>query len=62
MGQTNAVGLGGTLSGVKDDNNIWTQFTVKNWSGVDVGSAAYFRLNCAEISGDSIITVNEEIT
>lgn len=62
LGQTNAIGLGGTLSGVKDDNNIWTQFTVKNWSGVDVGSAAYFRLNCAEISGDSIITVNEEIT
>ena len=50
------------LAGVKDDNNIWTQFTVKNWTGVDVGSAAYFRLNCAEISGDSIITVNEEIT
>lgn len=62
LGQTNAIGLGGTLSGVKDDNNIWTQFTVKNWSGVDIGSAAYFRLNCAEISGDSIITVNEEIT
>ena len=62
LGQTNAVGLGGTLSGVKDANNIWTQFTVKNWSGVDLGNAAYFRLNCAEISGDSIITVNEEIT
>ena len=62
LGQANAIGLGGMLSGVKDDNNIWTQFTVKNWSGVDVGSAAYFRLNCAEISGDSIITVNEEIT
>lgn len=62
LGQANAVGLGGMLSGVKDANNIWTQFTVKNWSGVDVGSAAYFRLNCAEISGDSIITVNEEIT
>jgi hypothetical protein len=62
LGQTNAIGLGGALSGVKDANNIWTQFTVKNWSGVDVGSAAYFRLNCAEISGDSIITVNEEIT
>ena len=62
LGQANAIGLGGTLSGVKDANNIWTQFTVKNWSGVDVGSAAYFRLNCAEISGDSIITVNEEIT
>lgn len=62
LGQANAIGLGGMLSGVKDDNNIWTQFTVKNWSGVDLGSAAYFRLNCAEISGDSIITVNEEIT
>ena len=62
LGQSNAIGLGGMLSGVKDDNNIWTQFTVKNWSGVDLGNAAYFRLNCAEISGDSIITVNEEIT
>lgn len=62
LGQTNAIGLGGTLSGVKDENGIWTQFTVKNWSGVDLGNAAYFRLNCAEISGDSIITVNEEIT
>lgn len=62
LAQTNAIGLGGTLSGVKDENGIWTQFTVKNWSGVDLGNAAYFRLNCAEISGDSIITVNEEIT
>lgn len=62
LAQTNAIGLGGTLSGVKDENGIWTQFTVRNWSGVDLGSAAYFRLNCAEISGDSIITVNEEIT
>jgi hypothetical protein len=62
LGQTNAIGLGGTLSGVKDDNNIWTQFTVKNWTGVDLANTAYFRLNCAEISGDSIITVNEEIT
>lgn len=50
------------MSGVKDDNNIWTQFTVKNLSGVTLDNAAYFRLNCAEISGDSIITVNEEIT
>lgn len=62
LGQTNAIGLGGTLSGVKDANDIWTQFTVKNWSGVDLANTAYFRLNCAEISGDSIITVNEEIT
>lgn len=60
--QTNAVGLGGTLLGVKDDNNIWTQFTVRSFSGVTLDNAAYFRLNCAEISGDSIITVNEEIT
>lgn len=62
LAQAAAIGVGGMLSGVKDDNNIWTQFTVKNWSGVDIGNAAYFRLNCAEISGDSIITVNEEIT
>ena len=62
LGQANAIGLGGMLSGVKDDNNIWTQFTVKNWSGVDIANTAYFRLNCAEIIGDSIITVNEEIT
>lgn len=62
LAQINAIGLGGTLSGVKDENGIWTQFTVKNWSGVDLGNAAYFRLNCAEISGDSIITANEEIT
>lgn len=62
LGQTNAIGLGGTLSGVKDANGIWTQFTVKNFSGVTLDNAAYFRLNCAEISGDSIITINEEIT
>lgn len=62
LAQATGTSLGGVLSGVKDDNNIWTQFTVKNWSGVDIGSAVYFRLNCAEISGNSIITVNEEIT
>lgn len=62
LDQANAIGLGGTLSGVKDDNNIWTQFTVKNSRDMTLDNAAYFRLNCAEISGDSIITVNEEIT
>jgi hypothetical protein len=61
LGQTNAIGLGGTLSGVKDANGIWTQFTVKNFSGVTLDNAAYFRLNCAGLSADSIITVNEEI-
>lgn len=62
LAQATGSSLGGLLSGVKDDNNIWTQFTVKNLSGVTLDNAAYFRLNCAEISGDSIITVNEEIT
>lgn len=62
LAQATGTSLGGVLSGVKDDNNIWTQFTVKNFSGVTLDKAAYFRLNCAEISGDSIITVNEEIT
>lgn len=62
LGQTNAIGLGGTLSGVKDANGIWIQFTVKNFSGGDLTNAAFFRLNCAGITAESIITVNEEIT
>ena len=60
---TNGTGLGGTMAGVKDASGIWTQFTVQpTLSGTSLATAAYFRLNCAEISGDSIITVNEEIT
>lgn len=62
LAQTNAIAVAGTLSGVKDDNGIWTQFTLKNFSGGTLTNAAYFRLNCAGISGESIITVNEEIT
>lgn len=62
LGQTNGIGAAGTISGVKNDNNIWTQFTVKSWSGVTITDVAYFRLCCAGISDDSIITVNEEIT
>ena len=62
LGQTNAIGLGGTLNGVKDGSGIWTQFTVKNFSGGDITNAAFFRLNCAGITAESIITVNEEIT
>lgn len=62
LGQTNAIGLAGTLNGVKNDSGIWTQFTLKNFSGGDLTNAAYFRLNCAGLSADSIITVNEEIT
>ena len=62
LGQTNAIGLGGALSGVKDANGIWTQFTVKNFSGGDLTNAAFFRINCAGITSESIITVNEEIT
>lgn len=62
LGQTNGTGAGGTLAGVKDDNNIWTQFTVRNSSGLTLNNAAYFRLCCAGITSESIITVNEEIT
>lgn len=62
LGQTNGTGAGGTLAGVKDDNNIWTQFTVKSFSGVTLDNAAFFRLCCAGITNESIITVNEEIT
>ena len=61
LAQTNAVGLAGTLNGVKDDSGIWTQFTLKNFSGGDLTNAAYFRFNCAGLSAESIITVNEEI-
>lgn len=59
--QTNAIALAGALNGVKDDSGIWTQFTLKNFSGGDLTNAAYFRLNCAGLSAESIITVNEEI-
>lgn len=62
LGQTNGTGAGGTLAGVKDDNNIWTQFTAKNSSGLTLDNVAYFRLCCAGITSESIITVNEEIS
>lgn len=54
--------VAGTLSGVKDDNNIWTQFTVRNSTDLSLNNAAYFRLCCAGITSESVITVNEEIT
>ena len=58
-----ASSLGGTMAGVKDNNDIWTQFTVpQTMGGTSLANAAYFRLNCAEINNSSIITVNEEIT
>lgn len=62
IAQTNAIAVAGTLNGVKDDSGIWKKFTLKNFSGGTLTNAAYFRLNCAGISGESIITVNEEIT
>lgn len=62
IGLANGTSLAGTLAGVKDDNNIWTQFTVKNAADLSLNNAAYFRLCCAGITGESIITVNEEIT
>ena len=62
LAQTNAIALAGALNGIKDDSGIWTQFTLRNFSGGDLTNAAYFRLNCAGLSAESIITVNEEIT
>lgn len=61
LAQTNAIGLGGALNGIKDGSGIWTQFTLKNFSGGDLTNAAFFRLNCAGITAESIITVNEPI-
>lgn len=61
LGLANGTGAGGSLAGVKNENNIWTQFTVKSFRGVTLDNVAYFRLCCAGISSDSIITVNEEI-
>lgn len=61
IAQTNAIAAAGALNGIKDENGIWTQFTLKNFSGGDLTNAAYFRLNCAGLSAESIITVNEEI-
>ena len=62
LAQTNAIAVAGALAGIKNDSGIWTQFTLRNFSGGTLTNAAYFRLNCAGISGESIITVNEEIT
>lgn len=62
LAQTNAIAAAGTLAGIKNDSGIWTQFTLRNFSGGTLTNAAYFRLNCAGITGESIITVNEEIT
>lgn len=60
--QINATGLGGIASGVKGDDNIWTQFTPKStMNNVDCSGVAYFRINAAYIGDDSIITVNEPI-
>ncbi len=61
LAQTNAIALAGALNGIKDDSGIWTQFTLKNFSGGTLTNAAFFRLNCAGITSESIITVNEEI-
>ena len=62
LAQTNAIAAAGTLAGIKNDSGIWTQFTLRNFSGGTLTNAAYFRLNCAGITNESIITVNEEIT
>lgn len=61
--QTNASALGGVAAGVKDDDGIWKQFTVKQtMSGTDCSGAAYFRINGSYIGADSVITVNEPVS
>lgn len=62
IGLATGASLGGVLSGVKDDSNIWTEFTVMNSTSLSLNNAAYFRICCAGITSESIITVNEEIT
>lgn len=60
--QTNATGLGGVAGGIKGDDGIWTQFTVREtMSGTDCSGVAYFRINGSYIGADSIITINETI-
>ena len=60
--QLNATGLGGNAAGVKGDDNIWTQFTLKSTvNNINCSGVAYFRINAAYIGDDSIITVNEPI-
>ena len=60
--QINAMGLAGNANGVKGDDNIWTQFTLKSKvNNINCSGVAYFRINAAYIGDDSIITVNEPI-
>ena len=60
--QINAAGLAGNANGVKGDDNIWTQFTLKSTvNNINCSGVAYFRINAAYIGDDSIITVNEPI-
>lgn len=60
--QINAMGLAGNANGVKGDDNIWTQFTLKSTvNNINCSGVAYFRINAAYIGDDSIITVNEPI-
>lgn len=59
-----AAGVAGQAYGVKGDDNIWTKMQIPSTTinNISTDNIAYFRLNCAGISGDSVITINEEIT
>ena len=52
---------GKQLSGVVNSDGDLVQFTVENYSSVDLSAVEYFRLNGYYIGDDTIITVNEEI-
>ena len=49
------------FSGVLDANNSYTQFTIKNTTGMTTNTA-YIRITAKHIDNNSIITINEEIT
>lgn len=60
--QPTASSLGGVAAGVKGEDGIWTQFTVKQtMSDTDCSAVAYFRINGSYIGTDSVISINEPI-
>ncbi|MGN1122276.1 MAG: metallophosphoesterase family protein, partial [Eubacteriales bacterium] len=61
IAQANATSIKANCDAINDENGVYTQFTIKSFSGFDTTTAAYFRLNGTYIGDDSVITVNEEI-
>lgn len=49
------------FSGVLDENNLYTQFTLITYEKNNLIDYEYIRLCCSKLNSDSILTVNEEI-